>query len=724
MGCGTSTQQVPSTVANNNFTFPERKKDKKEKKKPVDEFEELTVQPLPPKSSGDEKFKCGAPSFEGDEITPCFDNGLLFRIAKDDVWAFYNDTRTYEMHVGFTFGNTSLVRALGNTKVTKIEESGGFLAETVVYPGETVMYVKGSIASYVSKIRALPISDEYLEKKARHYGKRIEPELTKVREVADGCSNENEILEKCVLLGVPFVDLRFPPEQESIAKGAERTMQTMPWARQDMYLPDGYAPLVRLFRNRVNPMNVDMGDLGDCWVMCAITTLAEYPSLVRNMFRHPFNPEETAKERAVGAYRVTLNKSGWWRNVIVDDYLPSVAGRAKYGKTVDDPCEMWVSVLEKAYAKVHGSYASIVAGDPLLALQDLTGYPTARYDESFESDSKTGDTELLERLERYDSHGFYIILSTPVKNPEDEDAEGRYKDAGLIMGRAYTVRAVRYFAEEKLGLLQIRNPWSQGVEWKGEWNDEDPKWKENPKVAEACGHDTPQEGSFWISWKDAQQYFNGCGVVMAHPKSFDYRIRGTFDQGIPQVCVQFTVKKKTYIVCTLSQEDRRGTEAAAEDYPPIMLSLCCGRGKLDPMQVEQNTNLDTDHPTNQFTFMQSRDIGMVCTLTPEGSPYLLVPRIMSTEEAVPYVLGLFCDEKIGTDVKAEFCTIPANSQVFSNFPSFSGKGKPVTTKFQVRYPDGSFPQEYTNRELVEASAATKRSGSGRDKKRKSSSSAF
>ncbi|RNF20123.1 calpain [Trypanosoma conorhini] len=708
MGCGASTAQKLSRPAHDRRNTFERKEGKKKAgDKAADEFEEQTMKPLPQKTEFEKKFKCGAPSVVSEDITPCFDHGLLYRIAKDDVWLFYNDTRNYEMHVEFTFGRTSLIRALGNTKVKQVEESGEYVAEAVVYPTETVAYVKGSIAGFKSKIKALPLSEEYLQERVRLYNRLIEPEMNRVREFAEDSSTDDAILAECIRQTMPFIDIHFPPNQGSITRGSERPMKTVMWARPHMYLPDGYSSLVRLFRNKISPMRVDLGELGDSWLVCAIAALAECPDMVRNMFRHPRKPELTADERALGAYRVTFNKNGWWRNVVVDDYLPVLGGRAKYARSLDDPCEMWVSILEKAYAKVHGSYANIVVGDPLLALQDLSGYPTTRYDESFASDIETGDTELLERLDRYSRSGYYIGLITPVRDAENEEKESLYKEAGLMMGHMYTVTAVRRFVEEKIYLLCIRNPWAAGVEWNGEWNAKDPKWAEHPRIAEVCAPATPEPGTFWMSWSDAQRYFNGCGVAFLRSMGVDYRIRGDFVHGVPQFCVQLTVRKAASFGCMLSQQDHRGTAKAREEYPPIMLTLSSGRGSLDTMQVECNTNLDFDNPTNQFTFMQSRDVGMLCSLTPECSPYLLVPRVMSEEAAVPYVLSLFFDGKLGGDVKAELLALPADCQAFANFPSFSGKGTPVTTKFQVRCPGAGYPQKFMNKELTESTNVPK-----------------
>ena len=51
--------------------------------------------------------------------------------------------------------------------------------------------------------------------------------------------------------------------------------------------------------------------------------------------------------------------------VMVDDYLPLAGGnRTRYSKIGQDGA-LWGPIMEKAFAKFHGNYARIVAGDPV-----------------------------------------------------------------------------------------------------------------------------------------------------------------------------------------------------------------------------------------------------------------------------------------------------------------------------------------------------------------------
>jgi len=79
-----------------------------------------------------------------------------------------------------------------------------------------------------------------------------------------------------------------------------------------------------------------------------------------------------------GIYRVRICKGGSWREVTIDDLIPCEP-RGEPIFTGCDNNEIWVMLLEKAYAKVHGSYYLLSGGFVHEALSDLTGCPTSCY---------------------------------------------------------------------------------------------------------------------------------------------------------------------------------------------------------------------------------------------------------------------------------------------------------------------------------------------------------
>lgn len=76
-------------------------------------------------------------------------------------------------------------------------------------------------------------------------------------------------------------------------------------------------------------------------------------------------------------------KNGVWVEVTIDDYFPcSARGGPKFSQAHGN--ELWVLILEKAYAKLHGSYIALEGGQNFEAFMDLTGYPTLNFDFSSE----------------------------------------------------------------------------------------------------------------------------------------------------------------------------------------------------------------------------------------------------------------------------------------------------------------------------------------------------
>lgn len=80
---------------------------------------------------------------------------------------------------------------------------------------------------------------------------------------------------------------------------------------------------------------------------------------------------------------MTFCVNGAWVDVVVDDYLPVLAGTRQlafaYSQPQDGKAVLWASLLEKAWAKLNGGYDRIGQGEVDLGFTHLCGVPSAGY---------------------------------------------------------------------------------------------------------------------------------------------------------------------------------------------------------------------------------------------------------------------------------------------------------------------------------------------------------
>ena len=114
------------------------------------------------------------------------------------------------------------------------------------------------------------------------------------------------------------------------------------------------------YKNYFHTTDLDQGSLGNCWFISAATGIIQNFALFKKVV--PFD-NTFDNDKYTGAFHFRFWMYGEWKDVIVDDYLPvDKYDRLIFCKNRDTPNEFWCALLEKAYAKLCGSYEALEGG--------------------------------------------------------------------------------------------------------------------------------------------------------------------------------------------------------------------------------------------------------------------------------------------------------------------------------------------------------------------------
>lgn len=190
-------------------------------------------------------------------------------------------------------------------------------------------------------------------------------------------SQFEEILESCKNWNKKYTDNEFPPNETSLVnnwdllpESQRNKWKKFVWRRSS----EIFGPDYNIFYQEIEPNDIKQGQLGDCYLLSSLSSLAERPHVVQKIF----NPTE---KNEFGVYSVWLNVNGIWKNIVIDDYFPCLSDKSGPAFSRANGNELWVLIIEKAYAKIFGSYFAIEGGNPAAALRDLTGAPYENKDE-------------------------------------------------------------------------------------------------------------------------------------------------------------------------------------------------------------------------------------------------------------------------------------------------------------------------------------------------------
>ncbi|KAJ7342232.1 hypothetical protein JRQ81_009775, partial [Phrynocephalus forsythii] len=406
--------------------------------------------------------------------------------------------------------------------------------------------------------------------------------------------------------------------------------------------------------------DICQGDLGDCWLLAAIASL----TLNERTLARVVPQDQDFGPGYAGIFHFQFWQHNEWLDIVIDDRLPTFKDRLVFLHS-EEHNEFWSALLEKAYAKLNGSYEALKGGSTIEAMEDFTGgvgemYEVKKAPENF--------YEILGKALKRDS---MVGCSIDVSSAAETEARTPY---GLIKGHAYSVTSIDEvnYQGRKVKLIRVRNPWGQ-VEWNGAWSDNSAEWQNvSPSEKKRLYQIALDDGEFWMKFEDFQSHFDKVEICNLTPDALDdnnihkwevtvYQgswVRGATAGGCrnfietfwtnPQIKLQLSEKDDGEEGCTflaaLMQKDRRKLRKQGAEM------LTIGYAIYESPSKDEHLTKDffRYHPSKarSKTYINLREVSDRFTLPP--GDYVILPTTFEPHQEADFCLRIFSEKKAVT----------------------------------------------------------------------------
>ncbi|XP_064411925.1 calpain-9 [Latimeria chalumnae] len=471
-----------------------------------------------------------------------------------------------------------------------------------------------------------------------------------------------ELKRECLRRGQLFEDPDFPADDSSLFY-SEKPSVPFTWKRPGEIVSDP-----QFIVGGATRTDICQGDLGDCWLLAAIASL----TLNEKTLSRVIYPAQNFGDDYAGIFRFQFWQNNEWLDVIVDDRLPTFRNRLVFVHSAELN-EFWSALLEKAYAKLYGSYEALKGGSTLEAMEDFTGGVGEMYN------TKESPKNLYQIINKALKRGSMLGCSINISSSAESEAR---TSTGLVKGHAYSITGLEEvnYRGDTVQLIRVRNPWGQ-VEWNGPWSDNSAEWSRiDPSVRKRLSQISLDDGEFWMSFEDFKKNFDKIEICNLTPDSLDDNVENKWDVTVFQgswvrattaggcrnfldtfwTNPQFKLKLMESdddddqdgctFIAALMQKNRRKLRKQGLDLLTVGFSIYeCPAGGQD--QLTKDFFRYHSSKARCKTYINMREVSDRFSL--KCGEYVIIPTTFKPEEEADFFLRIFSEKKADASEMAD-----------------------------------------------------------------------
>ena len=390
----------------------------------------------------------------------------------------------------------------------------------------------------------------------------------------------------------------------------------------------------------------------------ALNILGANPEKIKKLFIN-------TKKDSTCIFGVKLCHNGHLEQVVIDDFFPYNQKNNSKAFLSEEKGYLWPQILEKAYAKLYGSYNLISDKSMENIMKDFTCAPVITID-------YFGDNLGNELIDAYKNG--WIILGGTGDTPASQIL---IKDLGLDPKTDHEILLIYKLTNENINqistnslnistnddyniVLKIRNL-NGKIEWIGDWSEYSGLWNDNFK--NILNYNS-NEKNFYMNLKDFKLYFSKIKICK-YNENYKYKSQIVHQEKEGYALIKIKTSKiyeynKTLSYISFIQEEKN-LKGEKNNYGIGRLILC----KLCDKEVQYIGG----------KMGQEREIVLENDLLFNGEEYLLFCQIDTLSDIKKFVISIYSPHDLEIDL------IPLDSypnileNIYKSCAILSGKGE-------------------------------------------------